>query len=414
MIFRSSTDTYTITDTLNVTPYFSVRECFSQADEQKYRVKVISKVNINRLINESQIQTEFKILREVNHPNLIQVKEIIEDMENYYIVTDFYSKYSLSCKFGRTTALTERRVKRIFLQLINLVKFFHDQNIVLRNIKPDTILINDDDQIMLSDLSFATYATSLKLLDDYYGETIYDPPEVHKRMPYRGQFLDIWALGVILFTLLANDVPWHPASASEICAQMMNTQLKRKNGFSMSAFSMIQGMLNVDPTRRYTLGQIFDHEWTIINPNDQDDSNNQAPGGNPNQIGFDNHINIPQNFQDSQNTSIGSPTKNSPTSQRSSAIPRNVSPRGNIPICPRPAFRALPKLDDLPNPMKVENIEIAQTSRKTQRSSQSMAKPFKSSTRRYSLGEKPSLVKPMVASNTPLSKLLDINLDSDS
>ena len=375
MKFHSTNDSYTIRECLNVTSYFSVRECISENDGNQYRVKIYSKYNINRLMKEDDIKTEFKILREIDHPNLNHLKEIFEDADNFYIVSDYFSKYSISIKTTRADLSRLDRARKIFQQIVSFVQCMHNHGIVLRNIKPDMILVDDNDKIVFSDLSFATYSNEGELCSGYYGDSIYDPPEVLRKTPYDGRKADLWALGVILYLILSNDVPWHPNGDKSVLLTIQSTQLERPPSIPVLAFKLIQSILCIDQTRRITIDQILEHPW--------------------------------MNIQDETNEISEIPPQSSLSPKQEPPLSLNLSPKPVNSQSPKLGLNALPRLRNLPTPVNVQNDTTHTFRQSMQAQKNSPIRPFNVH-RRYSLGEKPQLIKP----NIRLPNLFEMNSEN--
>lgn len=104
--------------------------------------------------------------------------------------------------------LNEQQAKQIFRQLLNVLKYLSERNICHRHITLENILIDEDLNIKLIDFGFATKIIKGRKLDEYCGTPIYMSPELENHQEYYGQKIDIFASGVILFTLIKGYFPF--------------------------------------------------------------------------------------------------------------------------------------------------------------------------------------------------------------
>ena len=84
----------------------------------------------------------------------------------------------------------------------------HAQEIVHRDMKLENILINQEGAIKIIDFGFATRCKEHQKLDYMVGTPHYMDPDLARKAPCNGWGADIWALGVILFTLLTAKLPF--------------------------------------------------------------------------------------------------------------------------------------------------------------------------------------------------------------
>mmetsp|Transcript_4527 Transcript_4527/g.10616 ORF Transcript_4527/g.10616 Transcript_4527/m.10616 type:complete len:325 (-) Transcript_4527:78-1052(-) len=161
-----------------------------------------------------------RILNLQNHVNVLRLHEILEDKEHYYVVMDHACGVELFEFLSTETAVSERECKRIMREVIAGVKSLHDQGMIHRDIKPESIMFDDEAKKASGDASPRT-KHKLKLLDfDTCQDWAPDSPKSKSVVgthgyiapeAYMGEYSpssDIWGIGVILYALMTGDLPY--------------------------------------------------------------------------------------------------------------------------------------------------------------------------------------------------------------
>ena len=127
------------------------------------------------------MKNEIKILRAVNHPNIIKLEEIIDCEDVLYIVMEFAEGGPLINLMEEQERLDEAKAKIYFHQLVSAVEYLHSLNICHRDIKLENILISYEDEenpvLKLTDMGLGKFADE-SLLKTICGTRSYLAPEV--------------------------------------------------------------------------------------------------------------------------------------------------------------------------------------------------------------------------------------------
>ena len=153
-----------------------------------------------------------EMLRQVSHPNVLQVIELFEDATHYYIVTEYFEGEELLDKVNnqmkRQIFFDEHEICHIMKGILEAINYCHNSKICHRDIKPENILINNKNEIKIIDFGFAKIVSSNhKNLSGQDGTVIYMAPEVLSGNPYNEK-CDIWSIGFMFYILLAFDMPF--------------------------------------------------------------------------------------------------------------------------------------------------------------------------------------------------------------
>lgn len=105
---------------------------------------------------------------------------------------------------------------RFFMsQMLDVLEHMHGMNIVHRDLKPENILIDEQLNLKVADLGFATLQPTGSLLKTYRGTKTYMAPEIKKQQKYDGTQVDIFSTGVILFICVMGLFPFSEAKQND-------------------------------------------------------------------------------------------------------------------------------------------------------------------------------------------------------
>ena len=261
IVVTSDANSYTITDCVNITLYHRMYFSYSSSQATKYRIKIIPKYNIGRFITAKQLDDELRIVQNVKHANINNFVEKFDDEDNYYLVFEKFSYTSLLDLFIIKQNFDEIRLHTIMNQLLSLISFLHQKGIALRCLRPEYILIDNRDKIALTDFSFATFTDSSSTLNDFYGGTVYSPPEMLAHEEYFGFMVDVWTIGVLFYQMITLNVPWVSTSDAELCREMRERLLSKADNMTVSQYDLLSKMLDANVARRFSLQQVMHHFW---------------------------------------------------------------------------------------------------------------------------------------------------------
>ncbi|KYK65151.1 calcium dependent protein kinase CDPK7, partial [Toxoplasma gondii TgCatPRC2] len=241
-----------------------------RATNELYAIKVIDKGKINGHEREL-LRSEMAILRLLNHPNVIYMKELLDTKETLYIVMELVRGGELFDLIQQNHRLPELHVNRIISQLLSTVYYLHKCGIVHRDLKPENILLTDrtpNATIKLTDFGLSTLCAPNEVLHQPCGTLAYVAPEVLTMEGYNHQ-VDVWSIGVIMYLLLRGRLPFPINQAFGHPSFYENTPVSFDGAVwrevSSSAKDLIVRMLQPNPRRRITVADALQHIW-IKNP----------------------------------------------------------------------------------------------------------------------------------------------------
>ncbi|CAK7235227.1 serine/threonine protein kinase [Sporothrix curviconia] len=193
----------------------------------------------------------------LRHPNIVEMEDFFEDDINYYIEMKPHGLPGMDLfdYIELRTNMDESECRNIFVQVAQAVHHLHTKALVVhRDIKDENIILDGEGNIKLIDFGSAAYIKSGPF-DVFVGTIDYAAPEVLGGKPYKGKEQDVWALGILLYTIIYKENPFY--SIDEI----MDRDLRIPYVISEDSIDLIRKMLDRDVTQRWTIEQVLEHPW---------------------------------------------------------------------------------------------------------------------------------------------------------
>ncbi|KAL7620739.1 Chk1 protein kinase [Parahypoxylon ruwenzoriense] len=272
-----------ISKTIGRGAYASIKKAIPlEASTPIFAVKLIHKgyaVKHGR-ISSKQIAMEVSLHSHIGqHPNVIEWFATGEDHVWRWIAMEYAEGGDLFDKIEADVGVTEDIAQVYFHQLISGVSFIHSRGVAHRDLKPENILMSDNGDLKLADFGMATmfeYKGQRKLSATMCGSPPYVAPEVlacgrvdkksNEVVKYSPELVDMWSCGVILFVLLVGNTPWdEPTPQSWEYQEYVKTNGRSSDSLweriPIDARSLLRGMINVQPEKRFSFAQIRQHPW---------------------------------------------------------------------------------------------------------------------------------------------------------
>lgn len=153
---------------------------------------------------------EIAILKKIDHPNVVKLIEVLDDPYQDYLCLVFeFMERGAVIDIPCDNPLTELEAWRYFRDLVIGVEYLHYNKIIHRDIKPSNLLISDDDHIKIADFGVSNeFDGDDAVISNTMGTPAFMPPEAitDNCMPWLGKPMDIWAMGITLYTFVYGKV----------------------------------------------------------------------------------------------------------------------------------------------------------------------------------------------------------------
>ena len=209
---QSFSDLYKIKKQIAVGPkgHIYTLEDVKRSDAQKI-VKLMKKSNDLSSLTLTELNVS-KLLA-LDHPNIGNIYDVLEDEHYVYLVQDYYEGGDLFNFLIKNKIINEKLLKIIVRQILSALKYLHENNICHRDLKPQNIFIlgyeeNDYKNILIKicDFGASSYFKKCVPLKKFPGNPFYCAPEVILR-DYDNK-CDIWSVGIILYFLINGTTPF--------------------------------------------------------------------------------------------------------------------------------------------------------------------------------------------------------------
>lgn len=270
------TSKYTLFEICGVGISSIVRRCVNKQTGQQYAVKIID-ISGEKSEDFHTEQTKRETMREINilrmcsgHPNIIQLHDSFQTPTFIFLVFELCKQGELFDYLTQVVTLSEKRTRVVIKQLLEAVEFIHSKNIVHRDLKPENILLDDNMNIKLSDFGFATVLGPDEELTELCGTPGYLAPEVLAVSMYEDvsgyrHEVDMWAIGVIMYTLLCGAPPFWHRKQMQMLRMIMHANYSfgtpEWDDISQPPKDLISKLLVIDPKVRLTATEALAHPF---------------------------------------------------------------------------------------------------------------------------------------------------------
>ena len=238
----------------------------------KEKIKEEEKISLYKNMK-VKFDKEMKLLAKFSHPNIVKIIDYFENPENiFHIISENYQ-----CNLGdfirnqinKKRYFSESIILSIFTQICLGIKYIHDLNILHRNINPSNILLISNKYVKITNFDllrilYTSNERSITLVNNTWKE--YISPEMSMNIPYSFKN-DIWALGVLLFHMMALKVPFNYKQLNEIEStkkvDSVNLSNKIPNHFSHEIKLLCIDLLKAYPADRPDINGVL-NKYRII------------------------------------------------------------------------------------------------------------------------------------------------------
>ena len=242
------------------------------------------KGNEDAAMYKSMFLNEAALAGKLNHPHIVQIYDAVVEDKYSYIVMEYVEGGTLE-KFCKPDSLLEtREVAEIIFKCVRALAFASTQGLTHRDIKPGNILHKDGTEIKIADFGAAINKVSEHTVITNVGSPAYMSPELISGSVEASHLTDIYALGVVMYYLLAGKLPFAGANTMSMIYQIVNTDPQPpsavRNELAPEFDTIVMKAMAKDPAQRYAtwdefgaaLADLWKKEHKVEEKRDQSDS----------------------------------------------------------------------------------------------------------------------------------------------
>lgn len=231
-----------------------VYECLEKATQKVFAVKV---VDLSSVAGDQNVnwENEIHIHKQLAHKHIVRLVDFFADNKNLYIVMENCPRGTLLRTLTRRQ-LDEFQIVKLFRQVCLAVAYLHRQRIIMRDIKPENILLDDQFSVKLCDFGWSAFEHNVDEMRLKAGTFEYMAPETLKK-EHQSFPSDIWGLGVLLYEMITGREPFVAMGPAGMLNLMVRNQADLSLVRSEAARALLAKMLQYEPDKRPTIAEVL-------------------------------------------------------------------------------------------------------------------------------------------------------------
>jgi len=259
-------DSYEMGKVLGRGAFSVVKLGIRKTNGKKYAVKCIDKKMVDK--KEFQLlEREIDIMKKLQHPNIIQLMEVIDTVDTLFLVLEFCGGGELFDAIVSRGNYLEQDAAHVVRQILEAISYVHAHGIAHRDLKPENLLLSDDDgkkdSIKIADFGLSKDFQA-EQMQTSCGTPDYVAPEVLLGGTY-DMVVDVWSIGVITYVLLCGFPPFYGETQKELFEGILNARYDfpdpEWSSVSEEAKNFVRRLLVVDPNKRPSAEDSLQDPW---------------------------------------------------------------------------------------------------------------------------------------------------------
>ncbi|XP_026837184.1 serine/threonine-protein kinase MARK2 isoform X5 [Drosophila erecta] len=223
-------------------------------------IKIIDKTQLNSG-SLQKLFREVRIMKMLDHPNIVKLFQVIETEKTLYLIMEYASGGEVFDYLVLHGRMKEKEARVKFRQIVSAVQYCHQKRIIHRDLKAENLLLDSELNIKIADFGFSNEFTPGSKLDTFCGSPPYAAPELFQGKKYDGPEVDVWSLGVILYTLVSGSLPFDGSTLRELRERVLRGKYRIPFYMSTDCENLLRKFLVLNPAKRASLETIMGDKW---------------------------------------------------------------------------------------------------------------------------------------------------------
>jgi len=203
-----------------------------------------------------------KQLTKLDNTYIVKFIDSIETDSHLCMIEEYVSGGQLGALIVKKHGLSERCVHKIFKQILCAIECCHKNNIIHRDIKLSNIMVDENKDIKLIDFGVSNFIGEGIFRTTFCGTPAFVAPEILLGDKYWGPEVDLWSMGVVLYSMLMAEFPF------KCIANILNGEFREPLTISKECLDLLKRMLVVKKENRETLDGVINHPWIKMSQED--------------------------------------------------------------------------------------------------------------------------------------------------
>ncbi|MBN3283238.1 NIM1 kinase, partial [Polyodon spathula] len=237
--------------------------------KEKVAIKILDKTKLDQK-TQRLLSREISSMEMLHHPNVIRLYEVVETLSKLHLVMEYAGGGELFTKISTEGRLSDTDSRIVFSQILSFFFFFfffltlscmHDSSIIHRDLKAENVFYTYNMCVKVGDFGFSTISKKEETLNTFCGSPPYAAPELFRDENYVGVFVDVWALGILLFFMVTGTMPFRADTVAKLKKCILDGTYTIPPYILEPCQRLIRGILQPVPANRYTIDHIMTSEW---------------------------------------------------------------------------------------------------------------------------------------------------------